>query len=88
MFTTSLGYSGVTKCKYDGIGKRKVLDTIFSLGARIGDCQDKLLVATSFDLRDQKPFIFSNIDETKCNYLLRDIVDASSAAPTYYPAVS
>ena len=84
----TLGYSGVTKCKFDGVGKRKVLDAMFGPSAKIGDCNNKLLVATTFDLKDQNPFIFTNVDKTKCNYLLRDIADASSAAPTLFPAVS
>ena len=69
--------------KYDGIGKRNVLKKYF--GKRLLRSSSKPLILTAYDVERRIPKIFKSYD--KDNTKVIDAVDATSAAPTYFPTV-
>lgn len=76
------------KPKYSGMGKKSVLQEVFG-ESRLRSVKTKLLIPAydyiKRDLAVWKSWTGSDSDE---NPLLSDIIDASSAAPTYFPAVT
>lgn len=67
--------------KYDGMGKRLVIDKVFR-DIKISKVVPKLLI-TAYDLKNRSIKVFKNNSDT----LLADITDATSAAPCYFPPV-
>lgn len=79
--------------KYDGIGKREILESVFGpeltteevLG---GDSRERRNVAiTVYDVNRGTPVTFKSYDRSKAMRVL-DLVDATSAAPAYFPLVN
>lgn len=77
--------------KYDGIGKKEILDQYFG-DIKLYDTDKKVLI-TTYDLTNRKIKIFKNTKDDKINrkennIKVSELVDASSAAPTYFPTVN
>lgn len=69
--------------KYDGTGKRDILKKYF--GKRLLKSSKIPLILTAYDVEKRLPVILSSLDKDKTKAL--DAVDATSAAPTYFPTV-
>jgi patatin-like phospholipase/acyl hydrolase len=74
--------------KYDGIGKTNMIKEIFGENTFIGEC-DKDIIIPTYDINNREPRIFtSNLKNNDNNdSLICKILDATSAAPAYYPCV-
>jgi len=68
---------------YTGTGKRNFIDAHFQ-DVMLNDCQKKCLF-TVYDASNRDPKTFKNWES--CDETLRDVLDMSSAAPGYFPAV-
>lgn len=68
---------------YDGTGKRKFIENHFR-DVMLNECQKKCLF-TVYDASNRNPLTFKNWESS--NETLRDVLDMSSAAPGYFPAV-
>lgn len=73
--------------KYDGEGKREVLNEYLG-NRRIQDVAKPLLV-TAYDIVMRRVVVFKSQrgSDAAYNPLLKEIADATSAAPTYFPTV-
>ncbi len=71
------------KPKYDGTGKRAVLRRYF--GRKLLRSSVRPLLITAYNVEKRIPWIFRSHDNTDTRAL--DAVDATSAAPTYFPTV-
>ncbi len=73
--------------KYDGKGKRRVLREVFG-EKRLRDVEKPVLV-TSYDINKRSIAVFKNWGgmHSEHNPFVRDVADASSAAPTYFPTM-
>lgn len=69
--------------KYGGKGKREVLKAHF--GRRLLKNSSKPLVLTAYDVEKRVPKLFRSYDNDETKVI--DAVDATSAAPTYFPTV-
>ncbi|MEN8140424.1 MAG: patatin-like phospholipase family protein [Thermodesulfobacteriota bacterium] len=69
--------------KYDGEGKLSVLKRYF--GKRLLRSSAKPLVVTAYDVERRKPKLFKSYEEDDTRVV--DAVNATSAAPTYFPTV-
>lgn len=67
--------------KYDGIGKRKVLDNYFGKLC-LGDAK-KHVVVTSYDIEARSPVLLTSYDHPEVSAV--DAGNATSAAPIYFP---
>lgn len=74
--------------KFLGEGKQAVIGDYFE-DFRLNECRNDVLF-TSYSMKERRPVIFSS--QSKLNtwgapqdHLLRDAINASSAAPTYFP---
>lgn len=73
--------------EYDGMGKRELLDEHFAPDQFIQDT-DKKVIITWTDIDYDKPRLCLSWDEKSGGeFLVRDILDATSAAPGYFPFV-
>lgn len=70
---------------YDGTGKTKMLRDIFA-DLKFGDAKVPFVVST-VSLLGGKPITFRSWEQSTSRIRLVDILDASSAAPMYYPPV-
>ena len=68
------------------LGKTKVIKKIFGENTYIGEC-DKDLIVPTYDINGREPFIFTSNLENNDKSLIWKILDATSAAPAYYPCV-
>lgn len=71
-----------TKPKYDGVGKRSVLTEKLP-NMSMNELTKKTIIPT-YDLTRKIPYVFSS---DRDDALIVDVADATSAAPTYFPAV-
>ncbi|MGB1111380.1 MAG: patatin-like phospholipase family protein [Gammaproteobacteria bacterium] len=73
--------------KFDGDGKREVLQELFG-ERRLSDAKKPLLV-TAYDVVNRRAVVFKSTggSDGKNNPSLIEIGDATSAAPTYFPTV-
>ena len=71
------------KPKYDGVGKRKVIDSYFGQ-KEFGEAK-KPVIIPAYDVEKRKLKVFKSFKHS--GTLAADIVDASSAAPCYFPTV-
>jgi len=69
--------------KYDGKGKRNMLKKYF--GKRLLKSSKMPLILTAYDVENRIPVILKSTDKDKTKAL--DAVDATSAAPTFFPTV-
>ncbi|KAJ9063420.1 hypothetical protein DSO57_1000013 [Entomophthora muscae] len=77
--------SGLASAQYSGACKRKVLEEYMG-DTRISDLLVDIIVP-SFDIREGRPYFFKSSKarrDPKCDYLLTDVLDATSSAPTYF----
>lgn len=77
--------------KYDGLGKKEILNKYFG-NIRLYDTDKKILI-TTYDLINRKIKIFKNTkddinNKKENNIKVSELVDASSAAPTFFPTVN
>jgi uncharacterized protein len=75
--------------KYDGVNKRRYIDSIMG-GLRINDIKDKHLLILAYDFISRELATFKNNrgHDSAYNPLLAEVLDAATAAPTLYPPVS
>lgn len=73
-----------TKPKYDGKGKRQVITEI--AGERTFDETDKDIMIPLYDITNEEP-VFARSWNNPDNLKLVDVLDATSAAPGYFPTV-
>ncbi len=69
------------KPKFDGRGKSEILFETFK-DLKAGDIEKEFII-TAYDLGKRQPRIFKKKDK---DILIRDMADATSAAPTYFPS--
>ena len=70
---------------YDGQGKREIIKN--SVGdIKLGELKTHIII-TSWNLTENKPWLFSTIDQTQKDTYLYEACDATSAAPIYFPPV-
>jgi patatin-like phospholipase/acyl hydrolase len=74
------------KPKYSGSGKSEIFRQIFT-DKKFTDTDGKLVLITSFDIDNEQAYIFRSHKESK-NLLAVDVVDATSAAPLYFPTIN
>lgn len=76
---------GINSPKYEASGKSKVLKA--NLGkAKIGDVPaGKHVLAVAYNIEKRKPEVIKSSDANYRKLFCRDVADASSAAPTYFP---
>ena len=74
-----------TEAEYDGIGKRQVIDDHVSSEVNLCDTEKKVVI-TWTDIDRERPRLSVSWDKTG-KVKVRDVVDASSAAPGYFPYV-
>ena len=74
-----------TQPKYDGKGKRELIDEYIPDDMTINDTDQDVMIVT-YNVSRQDPHFFKSWVPYK-DSPLRDIIDASSAAPAYYPSV-
>ena len=67
--------------KYDGEGKKQVLNEYFGK-LKLGDAQSDLAIV-SYDIEERKPFLLTSYGDPDISVI--DAGNASSAAPIYYP---
>jgi len=80
-----LEIDGVNAPKYEASGKTKVLKS--NLGdAKIGDVPlDKHVLAVTYGIERRRPEVIKSTKPEHLDLFVRDVADASSAAPTYFP---
>lgn len=71
--------------KYDGVGKRAVLRRIFGY-RKLSEAQTPLVI-TCCDAMTGKPVILKSFDPKHANISIVEALDATSAAPVYFPPV-
>lgn len=70
---------------FDGTGKKKVLQKTFEeLSLRQ---LHKKVAITAYNVTEARCELFTNYDEESRDYLVADVVDASSATPGFFPGV-
>lgn len=76
------------KPKYNGRGKREMIDSTISADRRIRDT-NKLVMVTGYDVDAQKPVLYSSFSDHNADdhVLVREVMDISSSAPAYFPMV-
>eukprot|EP01129_Flabellula_baltica_P008493 TRINITY_DN3382_c0_g1_i1.p1 TRINITY_DN3382_c0_g1~~TRINITY_DN3382_c0_g1_i1.p1 ORF type:complete len:460 (+),score=115.55 TRINITY_DN3382_c0_g1_i1:12-1391(+) len=72
-----------SESKYTGTQKTEVVNEIFG-DKTLGDCK-KGYMAIAYDITFRETKSFSNTHENDVHIKIADVVDASSAAPIYYP---
>lgn len=73
--------------KYDGKGKRDLIDEYTEATMKLGDT-DKKVLFTAFDVSTGKPDIIKSWDTEDQNLNLRQVLDECTAAPGYFPIVT
>ncbi|KAJ9081389.1 hypothetical protein DSO57_1038734 [Entomophthora muscae] len=76
---------GLMGPRYSAQAKRKVIEK-YAGELKITDCLTDILVP-AFDVRGGRPYFFKSINariDDRYNYPLKDVLDATSAAPTYF----
>lgn len=71
--------------KYNGAGKRKVIEKFFDQNVKLGDAVVPFVVLCS--TLGGKDRVFKSWDEKDADIPLVDILDATSAVPSYFPPV-
>ena len=69
--------------KYDGVGKREIIDRYIS-DKELCDTEKDVIIG-AFDLKKQRPKFFKSWGKDKIG--IRDAIDISSAAPCYFKPV-
>ncbi len=79
-------FDGINAPKYEAKGKTKLLKA--NLGnAKIGDIpNDKHVLAVTYGIERRKPEVIKSTDPVHRKLYSFQVADASSAAPTYFPA--
>lgn len=74
--------------KYSGKSKTKMINSIIGKGIKFTDIQKPTLI-TAYDLSNKTAVVFKNTggSDTQTNPTVAEIIDASSAAPTYFPPI-
>lgn len=72
------------KTKYSGVGKREEMVRVFG-NRKLKNFKVPIGILTS--TRNGKERVFSNVNQKDRNLLVADVVDASTAAPVYFPSV-
>jgi uncharacterized protein len=75
-----------TAPKYDGRGKRQVLDRFFGK-TTLGEAQRNTLIV-AYDVEKRKSAVLKTTHPEHRQLLAAEAIDASSAAPIYFPTVS
>lgn len=84
LFTRSVhNYIPFATAKYDGIGKRKLIDKY--LPDVKMNSTDKKIIITGYNISEMKPIFFKSWE---CEHSIRDVVDATTSAPTYFHPVT
>ncbi|RIB29447.1 acyl transferase/acyl hydrolase/lysophospholipase [Gigaspora rosea] len=90
ILTSLMGYSSDIqypfKPKYDGKELEVLLRTHFGDAKLIDTVNDVKIVVPSYDISDGEGVIFTNFENKYDDYFMRDVIRASAAAPTYFPA--
>lgn len=73
-----------TKPKYDGIGKRNMIESISK--NRTFDQTNKNVIVPIYDISDERSIYIKSWKNGK-NYKLASVLDATSAAPGFFPCV-
>lgn len=77
---------GLILPRYDGRGRLKELEKAFG-GLRLRDLAPKVLVI-AYDVDNRQPVVFKSWREVWEDYSVWRVLAATSAAPTYFPAVA
>lgn len=79
-----LGY----RPKYSGDSKKDIISSFVNINKTIYDTK-KMVMITSYNVTERKPIFFKSYGTYDMNRSIRitDVIDASSAAPFYFPAV-
>lgn len=72
-----------TQPKYDGVGKKKVIDN-HTFIKKFGDVSTNISVL-AYDIKKEDPRVFRSWEENDKDLDPAQIADATSAAPTYFP---
>lgn len=73
------------KPKYTGKAKRKLIED--NVGCKTLEQTDKYVIIPSFNTCLNRTRFFKSWDQHHSGILVADVVDASSAAPSYYPSI-
>ncbi|KAI9292394.1 FabD/lysophospholipase-like protein [Neoconidiobolus thromboides FSU 785] len=76
---------GLRSARYSSTSKRDLINR-YCQDLRINDCLSDIIIP-AFDIREGKPYFFKSKNaeyHDKYNYKLADVLDATSAAPTYF----
>jgi patatin-like phospholipase/acyl hydrolase len=71
--------------KYDGIEKRKIIDD--NVGKKLLGHTSKYVLIPSYNISLERTVFFKSWEQTTGDYKVSDIIDASSAAPSYFPGI-
>lgn len=71
--------------KYDGTGKRRTLDRHFGT-TKFGEARRLTLVVT-YDVERRESAVLKSNHPEHVNFIAAEVIDASSAAPIYFPTV-
>lgn len=71
--------------KYDGVGKRKVIESI-TRGRLVRDTQKDVIIPI-YDITKEDPVFIKSWDTQTNKLYIADVLDATSAAPCYFPSV-
>lgn len=72
-------------CSYKGVVKQQTLQQYFGVDSRVRDCKIPLIVST-YDWTEKRPKVFES-DRITSDLCTWSLLDAATAAPTYFPPV-